>query len=204
MPAATFDEILADLAAEYERLDAILAPLGDDDWATPSAAAGWTIADVVAHLALSEEFVALTLGAPEAGWNDRDATIDAVMDDQVRGEALSGPAAFARWRAATSAAIAALRRADPEIRVRWAAAPLKPGTLATTRLAEHWAHGLDIAAPLGVAFDDTDRLRDVAWLGHSTLPYAMATAGLDPRPVRADLVGRAATRGTSGRPTRRR
>jgi hypothetical protein len=36
---------------------------------------------------------------------------------------------------------------------------LKPATLATTRLAEHWAHGLDITRPLGIAFPDTARLR---------------------------------------------
>ena len=37
--------------------------------------------------------------------------------------------------------------------------PAKPATLATTRLAEHWAHGLDITGPLRVEFPDTGRLR---------------------------------------------
>jgi uncharacterized protein (TIGR03084 family) len=57
-------------------------------------------------------------------------------------------------------------------------APLKPTTLATTRLAEHWAHGLDITEPLGIDFPDTDRLRHIAWLAHRTLPYAFAGASL--------------------------
>jgi hypothetical protein len=34
------------------------------------------------------------------------------------------------------------------------------------RLAEHWAHGLDITWPLGIPFPDTDRLRHIAWLAH--------------------------------------
>jgi len=34
------DEILTDLRAEYDRLDAMLAPLGPDEWARPSAAEG--------------------------------------------------------------------------------------------------------------------------------------------------------------------
>ena len=71
--------------------------------------------------------------------------------------------------------------------MRWAAAPLKPSTLATTRLAEHWAHAMDICEPLGIALPDTGRLRHVAWLGHSTLPYAMRLAGLDPIDVRCTL-----------------
>ncbi len=78
--------------------------------------------------------------------------------------------------------------ADPDVIVRWAAAPLKPRTLATTRLAEHWAHGLDICDPLGLPLEDTDRLRHVAWLGHATLPYSMRLAGLDPVEVRCTLV----------------
>jgi uncharacterized protein (TIGR03084 family) len=64
---------------------------------------------------------------------------------------------------------------------------MKPATMATTRLAEHWAHGLDITGPLGIAFPDTDRLRNIAWLAHRTLPYAFALAGAGPQDVRCDL-----------------
>ena len=95
------------------------------------------------------------------------------------------PGSRPRWRAS----VAALRAADPDRRLSWAAAPLRPATLATTRIAEHWAHGLDITGPLGIDFPDTDRLRHVAWLGHATLPYAFALAGDDPHPVHCELVG---------------
>ena len=47
---ASIDDVLADLVAEYERLEAILSALTDDQWASPSAAAGWSIGDVVSHL----------------------------------------------------------------------------------------------------------------------------------------------------------
>jgi len=67
------------------------------------------------------------------------------------------------------------------------AAPIKPATLATTRLAEHWAHGLDITEPLGIALPDTDRLSHVAWLAHRTLPYAFTVAGQEPHRVRCEL-----------------
>src|SRR4030095_1405182 len=83
----------------------------------------------------------------------------------------------------------ALRRPDPNTKLQWAAAPLKPATLATTRLAEHWAHALDIVVPLAIDFPDTDRLRHIAWLAHSTLPYAFALAGREPSPVYCELIG---------------
>ena len=68
----------------------------------------------------------------------------------------SAPAeVFARWQRARQAALAAMRAADPDRPVQWMVGTLKPATLATTRLAEHWAHGLDIAGPLGADFPDT-------------------------------------------------
>jgi uncharacterized protein (TIGR03084 family) len=66
---------------------------------------------------------------------------------------------------------------------------LKPRVLATTRLAEHWIHGLDITGPLDIAFPDTDRLRHVAWLAHRTLPYAWSLAGSEPHAVYCELSG---------------
>jgi uncharacterized protein (TIGR03084 family) len=68
------------------------------------------------------------------------------------------------------------------------AIPLKPRTLATTRLAEHWAHALDITGPLGIVYSDTARLRHIAWLGHSMLPsYAFALAGHEPQDLYCQL-----------------
>jgi uncharacterized protein (TIGR03084 family) len=177
------DDVLADLVEEYERLEAILSTLTDEQWASPSGAAGWSVGDVVLHLALTEEGVVSTLSQREAVWTERDHPLDEEMDAQVRAAGLSGPASFERWRAARRASVVALAEADPATMVRWAAAPLKPRTLATTRLAEHWAHGLDITEPLGIEFSDTDRLAHIAWLGHASLPYAMRLAGLEPKPV---------------------
>ena len=94
---------------------------------------------------------------------------------------------FERWRTARRAAVAALRDADPAQRLPWAAAPLKPTTLATTRLAEHWAHGLDITGPLDIPFPDTDRLRHIAWLAHGSLPYAFTLVGETPHDVYCEL-----------------
>jgi uncharacterized protein (TIGR03084 family) len=92
-----------------------------------------------------------------------------------------------RWRSARRAAWTALRRPDPRRPVPWVVSSLKPRTLATTRLAEHWAHALDITVPLGLDYPDTTRLRHIAWLGHGTLPYAFALAGDEPHDVCCEL-----------------
>lgn len=182
--------VFDDLGAEQERLAGVLGGLNEAQWMSESGAAGWTITDVVLHLAQSEESVVATaaggdlrtgLGAVTGG------TVDERVDALVRAERAAPSVVFERWQRARRAALDALRAADPDRPLAWVAAPVKPATLATTRLAEHWAHGLDITGPLGAEFHDTDRLRHVAWLAHRTLPYAMTLAGEQPVPVRCEL-----------------
>lgn len=184
-------DVIDDLAAEQECLDAVLAGLPGPAWLTASGAAGWTIADVVLHLAQSEEGVAATVAgaANPMDWRRFGDTVDDAMAAWVRSESTDPAAIFERWRAACRASVAALRSADPARPLTWVATALKPRTLATTRLAEHWAHALDVTGPLGIAYPDTDRLRHIAWLGFNTLPYAFALAGEEPHDVFCELVG---------------
>jgi len=196
-------DVLADLVAEQDRLESILSNLDDAAWETESGASGWTVTDVVLHLAQTEEAVVGT--ADRAGSSSslafsRAGTIDDAMDELVRSERAAPEVAFERWRVARRAAVERLRRADPKVPLQWAAAPLKPMTLATTRLAEHWAHGLDITEPLDIPFPDTDRLRHVAWLGHGSLRYAFALAGQEPHDVYCELVAPDGSAWTYGPP----
>lgn len=180
-------EIFDDLAAEQDALEKVLSGLEEDAWSSPSAASGWTVADVVLHLAQTEEAVVAAAAGDAQVWRRFGSTVEATMEALVRGERTSGPAVLARWQLARRAALDALRAADPRRPLGWVETSLTPRTLATTRLAEHWAHALDITAPLGIAYPETARLRHVAWLGHSTLPYAFAQAGQEPQQVYCEL-----------------
>jgi uncharacterized protein (TIGR03084 family) len=147
------------------------------------------VCDVVLHLAQTEEAAATTVRAP--GANPFRATEARGVDDaagrMVAAERAAPSVVLDRWRRATTESIAGLRDADPGLLVQWVGGTLKPATLATTRLAEHWAHGLDITGPLGVDLPDTDRLHHIAWLGHRTLPYAFTIAGEAPQEVFCEL-----------------
>ena len=182
--------IFDDLAAEQERLEKILFGLDEAQWMSPSGALGWTIADVVLHLAQSEEGVEATAAHRRLNAGLGAAAGDA-MDERaaeaVRMERAAPAEVFARWQRARQAGLAAIRAADPDQPLEWVTGPVKPATLATTRLAEHWAHGLDITGPLGIEFPDTERLRHVAWLAHRTLPYALRVASQPPVAVRCEL-----------------
>lgn len=190
-------EIFDDLAAEQDRLEKILDGLPERAWWHDSTAPGWTVADVVLHLAQTEEaLVAAVSGAGVRDWARYGDTVDEAMAALVRAEREGPGDVLARWRSARQTALTELRRCDPRRPLPWVAAPLKPRTLATTRLAEHWAHTLDITVPLGIDYPDTVRLRHVAWLGYSTLPYAFQLAGQPPHEVSCAL---AAPDGTTWR-----
>ncbi len=197
--------VFDDLEAEQDRLGDILARLSDAQWAAASLAPGWTVRDVVLHLAQGEEMaVARLSGAPNPAAHDpaqaqhgqqaqRDQdgqdgrTVEQIMAALVEADPATPAQALRRWQQARGAAMDLLRAADPQRRIEWAAAPLKPAALATTRLAEHWTHGLDVTGPLGVDFPDTARLRHVAWLAHRMLPYAYGLAGQPAAEIRAEL-----------------
>jgi uncharacterized protein (TIGR03084 family) len=61
--------------------------------------------------------------------------------------------------------------------------------MATARLMETWAHGLDVADALGVVRTPTARLRSIAHLGVRTRDYAFAVHELPPpaEPFRVEL-----------------
>jgi uncharacterized protein (TIGR03084 family) len=195
MPPAekTSAGIFDDLEAEQDRIESVLASLDDAAWTSPSAAHGWSVADVVLHLAQTEEVVvASAAGVTGLAEAPADGAVGATSMDEamaqwVAAERTTPAATFQRWQRARREAVAALRAADPGARLPWAAAPLSPTTLATTRLAEHWAHALDIVGPLGIDFPDTERLRHIAWLAHRSLPYGFAVAGQEPRDIYCEL-----------------
>jgi uncharacterized protein (TIGR03084 family) len=186
------DTVFDDLAAEHAQLDALLSALRPEDWDSPSAAIGWSVSDVILHLAQSEEMVVLTVSGEQSVFaRPEGVSLDELMDRAVAEDrGATYDQVLERWRRASFAAVEALRGCPPKERLSWAALPLSPRTLATTRIAEHWAHAQDIADPLGLGYPDTSRLRHIAWLAHRTLPYAFTVNGMaEPGPIRAELTG---------------
>jgi uncharacterized protein (TIGR03084 family) len=196
-------DVIDDLAAEYQQLDAVLRALTPEQWAAASDAPGWTVADVVLHLAQGEEAIAdpsITDGG--AFLPSTATTVDGAMAEGVAAERGAPPdELFARWRKAAFSTPDTLRSHPPGTRLTWVRTPLSPRTLATTRLAEHWAHAQDITLPLGIPYPDTARLRHIAWLAHRTLPYAFSVAGRPDAPVFCDLTAPDGTHWTFGEST---
>jgi uncharacterized protein (TIGR03084 family) len=186
------EQITADLAAQHAELRAILGHLTPAQWAAPSRCPGWSVADVVLHLAQSDE-VALAsargttpLDAPGSGWDlspvhAGTATMDDVVAAAVDAQRGAPPAQLLeRWSRAADDLVATLAGADPQRPLPWVVGDLPARTLATTRLTECWVHTGDVAEAVGRRVPFSDRLWHIARLAWRTIPYAFARAGQEP------------------------
>jgi uncharacterized protein (TIGR03084 family) len=185
--------VLADLAAEGDALDAVVADLEDTAWLTPTPAEGWTVADTVSHLEWTDRQALLALTDPDGfaavvtAHLDR---IDSIVDDEAKLGAATDPAVLlARWRASRSELAARLAAVPDDVRIPWFGPPMKAPSMATARLMETWAHGLDVTDALGLPPTESGRLRHVAHLGIRTRDFAFLQRGETPpaEPFRVEL-----------------
>ena len=181
------------LHAESEELDLLVAELSPERWVLATPAPGWTVAHQIAHLAWTDRAALLAVTDQRAFAREVETALTSpgdFVDNGAEEGAGRPPAQLLRdWRAGREALEGALR-AEPEgARFPWYGPPMSTASMATARLMETWAHGLDVADALGVVRPPTDRLRHVAWLGVRTRDFAYGVHGLTPPadPFRVEL-----------------
>jgi len=193
--------ILSDLVAEEQSLDQFLQGLHERDWKLPTMAAGWSIHDTISHLAFTEWAAADSISGT---FNPMDIPVEDIDQWTARGVLEGRPKRYQEviewWRSGRAAVVDGLSKKLPSDRVNWVVSPVSGKALATLRLMETWAHGLDIKMALAGRFkgepeddplQDTPRLRHVAWLAHRMLPYAFDAAGesFPEGGIRVELMG---------------
>lgn len=176
--------MIADLRAESDELDALVAPLSADGWAEPTPAEGWTIAHQIGHLLWTDR-VAVTAVSDDAGFAELMAAASAnpatFVDDGAAELAAIRPATLlTEWRKTRHRLHETLLTVPDGRKLPWFGPPMSAASMATARLMETWAHGLDVADTLGVSRVPTARLRSVAHLGVRTRDYAFVINGLAP------------------------
>lgn len=173
-------QVLTDLAAEGDRLDALVAGLDEAGWHTPTPAPGWDVAAQVAHLAWTDD-VARKAATDKEAWDA--VVMDAIADPTgfVDAQALAlaaEPDLLGRWRSARTDLRLALEAYPHGEKMPWFGPPMSATSMATARLMETWAHSLDVHEGLGAPVEDTDRIRHVAHLGVRTRNFAFGVHGL--------------------------
>lgn len=186
------EQAVDELEAEQDDLDTVLASLSDDQWLTPTSAEGWDVRDQVSHLADVNEIALDTATGGPRSLNTYVGTFasteDFTLSGCLRGRAMTPAEVLAWYRASSPPLNDHLRTRKATDHIPWGLG-FKAPTLATARLMETWAHGLDVTDALGLEPILTPRLRSVAWLVTNALPYAFTAAGVTPPPgtLRAEV-----------------
>ncbi len=188
--------MLADLLAEQQVLDDIVATLGPDEWRLPTPSPGWTVADQIGHLTYFDRNAALAVTDPAAFQETMAALLGSgtgggSADDMTLGpyRAMSPEELLVAWRAGRARLAEAASSLQNDTRVAWYGPSMGSKSFLTARLMEVWAHGQDIVDTVGATRPTSDRLRHIAQLGFITRGWTYVNRGLEvpSTPVRVEL-----------------
>lgn len=174
--------VFEELDRQHDELGQLLTALDGNGWQAPTRCEGWDVADVVLHLAQTDEFViAGCTGQISDGASafisdgERVENVDDLAEVAVQRErGVPTEQLLDRWGAASEESRRLLRERPADQRVPWVIGTLPARTLATTRLSESWIHTGDIAAAVGADAVVDERLWHIARLAWRTLPYAFS------------------------------
>ena len=186
------NEVLADLLAEQQALDAVVAGLTDEQAALPTPSPRWSIADQLAHLTYFDGTAVTAIRDPEAFGASVGVLIEAMVagpeaaDDATLGpyRAMGAAELLATWRTGRAELAEAASGLANEDRVAWYGPSMGSKSFLTARLMECWAHGQDVvdalhAAGVEVERPATDRLRHIAQLGAITRTWSYRNRGME-------------------------
>ncbi|MCV7082454.1 TIGR03084 family metal-binding protein, partial [Mycolicibacterium insubricum] len=149
----------------------------------------------IAHLLWTDRVALVAATDPDGfaaivaqAWQNPTGFVDAGAEELA---ALPPQEILAEWRSARGALHEALVQVPDGQKIPWFGPSMSAASMATARLMETWAHGLDVADALGVQREATPRLRSVAHLGVRTRDYAYAVNNLTPpsEPFYVELAG---------------
>ncbi|RPJ61081.1 MAG: TIGR03084 family protein [Dehalococcoidia bacterium] len=179
-------EIVGDLRAEQESLDAFLSTLKDSQWDLPTPAIPWTVKDSVSHIAYIDD-VAVATCKGDNSYFELAFKVGMTFNEVgvEKGRSMKPSEVLAWWRKSRETMYDDLLKTDPKARLPWFSLPMGARAFATARIMETWAHGMDCYDAVGAKPVFTDRLRHVAYMACQARPFAYQVHGL---PVPADPI----------------
>jgi uncharacterized protein (TIGR03084 family) len=188
-------ELVGDVRAEQEALDAVVAGLPDEQWRTPTPSPGWTVADQIGHLTYFDGAASLAITEPDAFTVSVQELVaamgDGTADDITLQRHLAPGELLEEWRTNRRRLLDAAAGLTDGDRVPWYGPSMGAKSFLTARLMETWAHGQDVVDAVGAEREPTDRLRHIAQLGYITRGWTYLNRGLEPPEgdVRLELTG---------------
>ena len=166
-----------DFQDESAALAALLAPLSDADFETPTLFKGWTINQILRHLHVWNVAAGKSLDGEEAFSaflaqlmsGEKGLSFTAMESRYLDG--LSGTAMLSAWRGGYVSLAERFAATDPKTRLKWVGPDMSAISSITARLMETWAHAQAIYDVLGATREDDDRIGNIVRLGVNTFGW---------------------------------
>lgn len=191
-----------DFRDESSTLYALVKTFDDKDFAKPTRFKDWTTNRVLRHLHMWNRAAQLSLEDPE-GFQAFYGNLMHQMRDglQVMADMESdfcsgyaGKQLLETWKQAYEETADAFASADPKTRVKWAGPDMSARSSITARQMETWAHGQAVFDRFNLRRQESDRLRNIAFLGVNTFAWTFVNRG-QPVPAEAPKVSLTAPSG---------
>lgn len=175
-------EAIAHLVAEGDSVERLVADIDDAHWSSPTPAAGWTVANQIAHLSFVFRLAGAAAARPAVfeaiaarAQGDFDGAVNAALAEYAD---LTPAELLARWRTERATAEQALVAVPADSLVPWLVRPIPPAVLAAAGMMELVGHSQDIADALGTQREWTDRIRHVVGFGVQVWDFGYQARGL--------------------------
>lgn len=175
-----------DFRDENDALTALLNPLNDAGFATPTLFKGWSINNILRHLHVWNIAAGKSLDGGEAFsaflaqlmGGERGLSFNAMEGRYLDG--LSGGALLAAWRGEYERLADRFTTTDPKARLKWVGPDMSAISSITARLMETWSHAQAIYDVLGVERVDDDRIGNIVRLGVNTFGWTFKNRKAEP------------------------
>lgn len=186
-------QIAQDFSDECTALADIIVAADGGAFARPTQFKDWLVSDVLTHLHMWNHAAALSLQEDDA-FNQFFASVATAMmagkshRDMGRewaAETYGGDdvALYVAWLNFYLELAERYQELDPDTRLQWAGPPMSARDSLIARQMETWAHGQAVFDVLGVVRHDTDRIKNIAYLGVKTYSWTFKVRQMDvPKP----------------------
>lgn len=175
-----------DFRDENDALTALLNPLNDPDFDTPTLFKGWSINNILRHLHVWNIAAGKSLDGEEAFTaflaqlmgGERGLSFNTMESRYLDG--LSGTALLTEWRGEYERLADRFATTDPKVRLKWVGPDMSAISSITARLMETWSHAQAVYDVLGVARVDHDRIGNIVRLGVNTFGWTFKNRKEEP------------------------
>ena len=179
-------EQAADFQDESDALHRLLETVTDTDFDRATQFKGWTLTNIIGHLHMWNRAAALSLEDEAAFIEFRARVVGSLQAGRslrnFEREWLSGASGkqlVENWRSFYPDMCARFHQADPKARLKWVGPDMSVRSSITARLMETWAHAQAIYDLLGVERVNTDRIKNIAFLGVNTFGWTFVNRKLE-------------------------